>query len=62
MKVHKVEPGECLSSIAEKYGFHQWKTVYDASENADLRTRRPNPNVLISKFTQSWTNFSKCII
>ena len=46
MKVHKVQPGECMSSIADKYGFHQWKTVYQAPENEDLRMQRPNPNVL----------------
>lgn len=43
---HIVRRGECLASIAEAYGFRNWKTVYEAAENESLRERRPNPNVL----------------
>jgi N-acetylmuramoyl-L-alanine amidase len=44
--VHAVQPGECLASIARQYGFPNWRTLYDAPENAALRNKRPNPNVL----------------
>ena len=46
MKVHKVKSGECLSSIAYAYGFKVWETVYNAPENAELKKKRPNPNLL----------------
>jgi len=45
-KKHKVKAGECLASIAERYGMLDWRTIYDAPENADFRERRPNPNVI----------------
>lgn len=42
---HVVKRGECLSTIARQHGF-AWQTLYDAPQNAALRRRRPNPNVL----------------
>jgi N-acetylmuramoyl-L-alanine amidase len=45
--VHVVEQGECLSEIARKYGFLNYKAVYEHPDNADLRKKRPNPNVLM---------------
>jgi hypothetical protein len=45
-KVHIVKPGDCLASIAHGYGFRSWKAIYNAAENAQLRQKRPNPNVL----------------
>ncbi len=47
MAVHVVLPGECLSSIARRYGFSDWRTLWDFEENAELRRRRPNPNVIL---------------
>lgn len=44
--IHTVRQGECLSRIAAQYGFANWKTVYEHPDNADLRRKRPNPNVL----------------
>lgn len=46
-KTHTVKQGEYLSSIAKDYGFANWRTIYDHPQNADLRQRRPNPNVLL---------------
>jgi N-acetylmuramoyl-L-alanine amidase len=46
MAVHTVAQGECLSSIAHRYGY-AWQTLYNAPENAELRRQRPNPNVLL---------------
>lgn len=45
--VHVVQQGECLSSIARKYGFQDWHVLYDDAANAELKKRRPNPNALL---------------
>lgn len=45
-RIHCVSQGECLSSIAARFGFANWRTIYDDSGNAALRQKRPNPNVL----------------
>lgn len=42
---HRVQKGECLASIAARYG-HLWKHVWDHPENAPLRDKRKDPNVL----------------
>lgn len=46
MPFHTVAPGECLSHIARRYGFSDWRTVYDDPSNADFRQLRPNPNLI----------------
>jgi N-acetylmuramoyl-L-alanine amidase len=43
---HTIVQGECLSSIAEKYGFASWRAIYDHFSNADFRKARPNPNIV----------------
>jgi len=45
--VHVVQQGECLSSIARKFGFKDWHVLYDHPANAELKKRRPNPNALL---------------
>ncbi len=45
-KKHTVKQGETLVSIAETYGFRDWRIIYDHAENAELRTLRPDPEVL----------------
>jgi N-acetylmuramoyl-L-alanine amidase len=42
---HTVVQGEHLSRIAKRYGFTDYRTVWEHGNNAELRRRR-NPNVL----------------
>jgi hypothetical protein len=43
---HVVKPGECLLLIARRYGVSDYKRIYEHPDNAKLREKRPNPNVL----------------
>lgn len=45
-KIHTVRQGECLTKIAARYGFTDWRVLYDHPANARLRALRPDPNVL----------------
>jgi hypothetical protein len=42
---HTVEQGDCISSIAARYGF-AWKTVWDDPLNSKLKQLRKDPAVL----------------
>ena len=44
--IHKVRQGEHISSIAEQYGFPDWRVIWEGGQNAALRERRVNPDVL----------------
>ena len=46
MPNHTVEQGECLSRIAAQYGFRDYQTIYNDPGNAELRQKRPDPNML----------------
>lgn len=46
MANHTVEQGEYLGSIAARYGFRDWRAIYDHPKNEKFRQRRPNPNVI----------------
>ena len=41
-----VQAGDCLSSIAKKFGFRDWKVIYDDPNNKDFKKARPDPNVI----------------
>jgi hypothetical protein len=43
---YQVQQGDCLSSIAKKFGFFDWHTIYDDPDNDQFRQDRPNPNVI----------------
>jgi hypothetical protein len=44
---HTVAQGECMDSIAALYGFPDYQVIYGDGANAELRQKRPNPNVLM---------------
>jgi hypothetical protein len=43
---HVVAPGDCMVSIAGRYGFSDYKKIWEDSANQALRKKRPDPNVL----------------
>lgn len=44
---HVVEPGEHLSAIAARFGFRTVGPIFEHPDNAELRKKRVNPNVLL---------------
>ncbi len=45
-KEHTIKQGECIFSIATRYG-HKWDTIWNAPENEALRKDRGQPGVLM---------------
>lgn len=46
MPWHPVSQGECLSVIADRYGF-RWQDIWEHGNNEALRRERENPDVLL---------------
>jgi hypothetical protein len=46
-KKYIVKKGDSLSRTADAHGFRNWKTIYDAPENAELRAKRPDPHLIL---------------
>lgn len=42
----RIDQSESIATLAKKYGFDHWKTLWEHPENAELRSMRPNPHVL----------------
>src|SRR5690349_3848456 len=45
-KMHVVSEGDCILSLSEANGLF-WETLWDAPENADLKSKRNDPNSLL---------------
>jgi hypothetical protein len=45
MPPHVVQQGECITSLADRYGF-LWQRIWEHPENSTLRQKRKDPNVL----------------
>jgi Putative peptidoglycan binding domain len=43
---HTIKQGEHISSIAERYGFEDYKLIWNHPDNAELKKLRENPHVL----------------
>jgi hypothetical protein len=43
---HVAQQGECITRIADRYGFRDYRTIYENAANADLRSKRPNAHLL----------------
>ena len=39
---HVVAQGDCFSKIARRYGFADYKVIYNDPANAELKKKRPN--------------------
>jgi hypothetical protein len=50
---HIVRQGECLSKIALRFGFKDYRIIYNHPENAAFRAKRPNPNIIFPGDTLS---------
>jgi N-acetylmuramoyl-L-alanine amidase len=44
---HKVNQGECGEGIAWAHGLEDFKAVWNSGDNAELRKRRSDPNILM---------------
>jgi hypothetical protein len=43
---HTVEQGESLKTIAKRFGFKNYRTIYGDGKNAEFRAKRPIPSLI----------------
>ena len=43
---YQVQAGDCLASIAKKFGFRDYRVIYDDPNNKEFKKARPDPNVI----------------
>jgi hypothetical protein len=43
---YTVRPGDTLGKIAARYGFSNYREIYDHPANAAFKAKRPNPNLI----------------
>lgn len=46
MRVHVVSPGECLTQIAHRNGFHSYDKIWNHPDNTQLKKLRKHPDIL----------------
>ncbi len=46
MLTHTVAQGENLTLIAKKYGYSDYRLIYQHADNSEFRRQRPDPNIL----------------
>jgi len=46
MKIHEVQPGEDMITIATKFGIVDWQSIYNHKFNSRLKEFRPDPMCL----------------
>jgi N-acetylmuramoyl-L-alanine amidase len=44
---HSVRQGECMARVADRFGLRDPGSIFDHPENAELKRKRKNPNVLL---------------
>jgi putative peptidoglycan binding protein/LysM domain-containing protein len=44
--LYTVQQGDYLSNIAKEFGFSDYRTIWDHADNAELKSKRKNPNIL----------------
>ncbi len=47
MPSYTIKQGDHLSRVARQYGFRDYRIIWDHANNADLKKKRGNPNVLM---------------
>ncbi len=45
-ETYTVVKGDCFENIAKRFGFGDYKVLYNHPQNADLKRKRPQPNLL----------------
>jgi N-acetylmuramoyl-L-alanine amidase len=45
-EIYTAKKSDCFESIAKKFGFGDYKVIYDHPKNAELKQKRPKPNLL----------------